>query len=269
MKTDALLGPAFPEHGWVPAPRYLMRRARILEQMRGAAPGRLLEAGPGAGTLLIEFAERGFQCEAIESSAQAREMANRLIAEAGQAVPIHAQAEPAWHGRFDYLFSFDVLEHIEDDEAALADWASWLKPGGTLLLSVPARMNLWTAGDDWAGHHRRYEQRQLTALLNASGFEIEVFECYGFPLTNLSEQVSAFASRKSIHRGAAPGEQDRKANNDRSGIDRRPHLRFYPVLDSIPGRIALRLAFATQKLFLERDWGSGYLVRACKRSAAG
>jgi SAM-dependent methyltransferase len=267
MTGDALFGPSFPEHGWVPAPRYLMRRARILELMRGLPPGRLLEAGPGAGTLLIEFAPRGFRCEALESSPQARAMANELIAASGLAIPIHATAEPAWQCAFDYLFSFDVLEHIEDDRAAVADWMAWLKPGGILLLSVPARMNLWTAGDDWAGHHRRYEWGQLAELLQASGFAIEAFECYGFPLTNLSEQVSAIASKKSIHRDVGSSEANQKANNDRSGIDRRPHLRVYPLLASPPGRLAMRLAFATQKLFLRRDWGSGYIVRARKRRA--
>jgi SAM-dependent methyltransferase len=258
MTGDALLGPSFPREGWVPAPRYLMRRARILELMQGRMPGRLLEAGPGAGTLLIEFSRRGFRCEALESSQEARELANRLVAASGENAPVHAAAEPGWEGAFDYLFSFDVLEHIEDDRAALANWASWLKRGGTLLLSVPARMNLWTAGDTWAGHFRRYEWAELTELVEAAGFAIEAFECYGFPLTNLSEQVSALASKKSIR-------DDRQANNDRSGIDRKPHVRLFPLLDSPPGRLALRLAFATQKLFLDKDWGSGYIVRARKR----
>ena len=265
MTTDVLLGPSFPEHGWVPAPRYLLRRARILKLMHGLAPGRLVEAGGGAGTLLIEFTERGFRCEALESSKEARDIASKLIAMSGYTVPIHAVAERAWRGEFDYLFAFDVLEHIEDDKAALTDWAFWLKPGGILLLSVPARTNLWTAGDDWAGHFRRYEWTQLAALLDAAGFETEAFECYGFPLTNVSERVSAIASKKSIHREAASTEDNRKANNDRSGIDRRPHVRLFPLLSSRPGRLALRLAFATQKLFLKQDWGSGYVVRARKR----
>lgn len=264
MTTDALLGPSFPEQGWVPAPRYLMRRARIRELMRGRAPGRILEAGPGAGTLLIEFSREGFTCEAIEASEQARALAGRLIKASGVAVPLHADSDPAWGGKFDYVFSFDVLEHIEDDAAAVRDWASWLKPGGTLLLSVPARMKLWTPGDDWAGHFRRYEQAQLAALLTAAGFEIEVLECYGFPLTNISEQVTGLVSKKAIHRQAARSEENRKANNDRSGIDRKPHVAFYPLLNSAPGRLALRLAMATQKLFLKKDWGSGYIVRARK-----
>lgn len=265
MISEALLGPSFPQEGWVPAPRYLMRRARIFDLMEGRPAGRLLETGPGAGTLLIEFSRRGFECEALESSEQARALANKLISASGLTAPVHPMPQHGWEGRFDYLFSFDVLEHIEDDKAALTCWASWLKPGGTLLLSVPARKKLWTAGDEWAGHFRRYEWVQLTALLEHAGFEIEVFECYGFPLTNLSEQVSALAAKKSIHHQTVSGETDRKANNDRSGIERQPHIRVFPLLGSAAGRLALRLAFATQKLFLNKDWGSGYIVRARKR----
>jgi len=265
MTAEALLGPSFPQEGWVPAPRFLMRRARILELMEGRSRGRLLEVGPGAGTLLIEFSRRGFQCEAVESSLEAHTLAARLIAKESATIPLHSSAQAGWEGAFDYLFSFDVLEHIEDDISALANWAGWLKPGGTLLLSVPARMKLWTAGDDWAGHFRRYEWIQLRELVETTGFEIEAFECYGFPLTNLSEQVSALASKKSIYRDSASAEDNRKANNDRSGIDRQPHIRLFPLLDSPPGRLTLRLAFVAQKLFLNKDWGSGYIVRARKR----
>jgi SAM-dependent methyltransferase len=265
MINDALFGPAFPDQGWVPAPRYLMRRARILDMARDLAPGRLLETGPGAATLLIEFAARGFRCEALELSEGAREFARDLIATSGQDVRIHGAAQPGWEERFDCLFSFDVLEHIGDDAGALRAWAGWLKPGGVLLLSVPARMKLWTAGDEWAGHYRRYERDQLIELLRASGFEIDEFDCYGFPLTNITERASAAAYRKLIHRQEASIERNRQANNDRSGIDRRPHLRLYPLLKSLPGRLAIRFFLATQKLFLGLDWGSGYIVRARKK----
>lgn len=265
MIQDALLGPAFPELGWVPAPRYLMRRARVMSLMEDLPSGTLLEAGPGAATLLIEFADRGFACEALELSAEARALARALVFASGVQVDIHDVAQPGWSSNFDYMFSFDVLEHIDDDEAALRQWAAWLKPGGQLLLSVPARMGLWTAGDEWAGHFRRYERAHLEALLDRCGFRIETFECYGFPLTNLTERVSASAYRKLIHHQAGSAERNRQLNNDRSGIDRRPHLRLYPLLRSLPGRFAIRLFLAIQKLFLRKDWGSGYIVRARKR----
>jgi SAM-dependent methyltransferase len=263
---SALLGPAFPDQGWVPAPRYLMRRARILDMLRDVSPGRVLEVGPGAATLLMELAAKGFRCEGLEPSQEAHALASRLVQLADVPVALHTEASPDWTGAFDALFAFDVLEHIEDDRGALQQWRSWLKPGGTLLLSVPARQALWTAGDEWAGHFRRYEWAALVSLLDAVGFDVHRFECYGFPLTNLSERVSARAYRNTMRRGDATA-QTRQLNNDRSGVDRRPVLRLYPLLSSLPGRMALRTAMAVQNRFLGRDWGSGYVLSATARGA--
>lgn len=265
MMQDTVLGPAFPELGWVPAPRYLMRRARILELAAGLPPGALLEVGPGAATLLVEFAIRGFHCEALELSAAARELASGVIAASGQAVVLHDRVGPDWQSRFDYVFAFDVLEHIQDDGAALRQWLSWLRPGGVLMLSVPARMALWTAGDEWAGHFRRYERHQLEQLVRDAGLAVEKFECYGFPLTNITERVSASSYRRAIHSDAASDSMNRKKNNDRSGIDRRPHLRLFPLLRSWPGKLALRGFLRLQTWFLRNDLGSGYILRARAR----
>lgn len=261
---SALLGPAFPDHGWVPAPRYLMRRARILEMLRDVPPGRLLEVGPGAATLLMELAAKGFRCEGLEPSQEAHALASRLIRLSDASVVLHAEASPDWAAAFDALCAFDVLEHIEDDRGALQQWHRWLKPGGTLLLSVPARQALWTAGDEWAGHYRRYEWASLVSLLEEVGFGVRRFECYGFPLTNLSERLSARAYRDTMRRGDVAA-QTRQLNNDRSGVDRRPVLRLYPLLASWPGRLALRTAMAVQNGFLGRDWGSGYVLAATAR----
>lgn len=263
MKNDPLFGPAFPEAGWVPAPRYLLRRARVLSLASSLPPGRLLEVGPGAGVLLMELADRGFRCEALELSAEAREFAQQLQRAAQRDLPIHATEQPGWDGAFDAVCAFDVLEHVEDDRGALSAWHRWLKPGGSLLLSVPARMSLWTAGDEWAGHFRRYERDGLVQLLQSVGFELERFECYGFPLANVSEKVSARAYRRTLRTGG-DASSARKANNDRSGIDRRPVMGLFPWMSSPPGRLAMRMAIRAQAATLDRDWGSGYVLKATR-----
>jgi SAM-dependent methyltransferase len=261
MIEDSFFGPAAPDLGWVPAPRYLMRRARILRQLALLEPGRLLEIGPGAGMLLVEAARRGFRCEALESSPEARKLAETVIARSGQDVPVYAEACANWEQSFDVLFAFDVLEHIQHDRDALLQWHDWLAPNGTMLLSVPAHMSMWTAGDDWAGHFRRYEREQLLQLLRETGFETECFECYGFPLTNLSERLSARTYAKRILRDSGSAD-DRQRNNDRSGTDRGAHLKIYPLLSSLPGRLALRTFFGIQQWFVGTDLGSGYFVKA-------
>lgn len=262
MINDALLGPVATELGWVPAPRYLMRRARIQQLMRDIPPGRLLEVGPGAGAMLLEHSARGFQCEALELSTEARELAQSMLANSATPIPIHASPQTDWGQRFDVICAFEVLEHIEADGAALAQWMSWLKPGGHLLLSVPAHMKLWTARDEWAGHVRRYEREPLIALFGPTGLQVEAFECYGYPLTNLSEWVSSPIFARNIRRDGASADEDRRNNNDRSGIDRSPDMKLFPLVHSLPGKLALRTFFAIQTAFLRTDLGSGYLVKA-------
>lgn len=266
MIKDPFLGPISTELGWVPAPRYLMRRARVQAMLRDLAPGRLLEIGPGSGALLVEFADAGYQCEALDSSIEARQRTEAMLASTRHAVPVHAEPGPDWAGRFDLVCAFEVLEHIEDDLEAVRLWHSWLKPGGHLILSVPAHMKLWTARDEWAGHVRRYERDELKSVLTRGGFEVSRFECYGFPLTNLTEWVSQPLFARGIHRGDDPAE-DRRRNNDRSGIDRGPDMKLFPLVRSLPGKLALRTFDAVQRGFLDTDLGSGYLVKVKARAA--
>ena len=256
---DPFLGPAAPDLGWVPAPRYLMRRARLRPLLAALSPGTLLEIGPGAGALLIEAGRRGFQCEALESSREAREIAAAMIADHGLAIPVHASPGD-WAARFDTLCAFEVLEHIEHDREALRQWREWLRPGGVLLLSVPAKMRLWTARDEWAGHFRRYERQPLLQLMRDAGYAVEHFECYGFPLANLSERLSA-SSYERLMRGTG-GATDRRSQTDRSGVDRGPQFKIYPLVKSTPGKLSLRLFSAVQAAFIHTDLGSGYLLKA-------
>ncbi|WP_298579322.1 class I SAM-dependent methyltransferase [uncultured Luteimonas sp.] len=265
MTKDPLLGPIYTDLGWVPAPRYLMRRARIKALLHDIPSGRLLEIGPGAGALLVEFMDAGYRCEALDSSSAARTRTQSMLSAAGHDVPVHAEPGLDWAGRFDVICAFEVLEHIEDDIAAVELWRSWLRPGGHLIMSVPAHMKLWTARDEWAGHVRRYERDELVSALDRGGFDCVRFECYGFPLTNLTEWASQPLFARNIHRGDDPTE-DRRKNNDRSGIDRGPDMKLFPLVRSLPGKLALRTFDIIQRGFLDTDLGSGYVVKAQARS---
>ncbi|MGH9443843.1 MAG: class I SAM-dependent methyltransferase [Thermoanaerobaculia bacterium] len=73
---------------------------------------------------------------------------------------------------FDAIGLFDVLEHVPDDERVLAQIHGGLKPGGTVILTVPQHPWLWSRVDEEAGHFRRYSLRDLHGKLEAAGFQV-------------------------------------------------------------------------------------------------
>lgn len=79
--------------------------------------------------------------------------------------------------RFDVIGMFDVLEHIDKEKETLASLWEVLKPGGVLLLTVPAHKSLWSYFDEAAFHCRRYSAVELREKLTRAGFEVE-FQSY-------------------------------------------------------------------------------------------
>lgn len=255
MERHPLFGLSAPERGWVPAPRYALRRARLLPLAGRLGGGRLLEVGTGAGALLPDLAALGFTCEALETSERAFELATAL----NPGVKITQVPEAEWSGAFDALVSCEVLEHIEDDRGALEQWRGWLRPGGHLILSVPARASRWSASDVWAGHFRRYEKDGLRSLLESTGFAVLELESYGFPLSNLVEPVRAWSHARALRRYQGRGMQEATAQ---SGVVRGLELRLWPFQAGALGRLLFHAAFRLQEIFRHRDLGTGYLVLA-------
>lgn len=88
---------------------------------------------------------------------------------------------------FDAVCAFEVLEHLEDDRRAVFDWKRFVRPGGWLLVSVPAGRHRFGPTDVKAGHYRRYDRVDLSgALVDAELTDIAIL-AYGFPLGYLLE----------------------------------------------------------------------------------
>lgn len=88
-------------------------------------------------------------------------------------------ALPCRDASFDLVCALDILEHVADDDGALAELGRVAAPGASVLLSVPLHPEAWTAFDDFVGHCRRYEPARILALLEQHGLRLEHSAVYG------------------------------------------------------------------------------------------
>jgi SAM-dependent methyltransferase len=103
----------------------------------------------------------------------------RLQAGGAGALQGHVTALPFADASFDAVCALDIIEHVVDDDGALAELARVTKPGAALLLSAPLHPASWTAFDDFVGHYRRYQPEHLLAKLSAHGLVLEQSAIYG------------------------------------------------------------------------------------------
>jgi len=256
------IGPIAPEIGWAPPLRYLLRRDRVLQAIRKNSVGSYLEIGCGAGALADELDYDGWRVMGIESSPQALCMAIALKELSGGKQVLASSLSEAEDSTWDIVAALDVLEHIEDDKAAIHSWAMKIRPGGHLLLAVPAHPARWGAGDVWAGHYRRYSLVDLVALTRSAGLEPVYQECYGFPFANLSEMLGEFYYRRRLVDSQG---ESKAAATSKSGIDRRMATRLSSLISSRVGLLGMRIAYWAQAVTANRSWGSGYIVLARHR----
>ena len=140
--------------------------------------------------------------------------------------------------RFDIVCAFEVIEHIEDDERELAEWARRLRPAGQILLSTPAFQHRFAAADQMAGHYRRYEPPHLKALLQRIGLQrVLVLQCGG-PLGYVLELVRNEIGKRWAASGRLGSISDRTKG---SGRLLQPTSRLHGYITQV-GTLPFRLA---------------------------
>jgi SAM-dependent methyltransferase len=154
-------------HWWYRGRRRML--AALLEGVELPPQARILDAGCGSGRTLDELARYG-RAHGVELNplglAAARSRGHEVEQAAVEAIPFEDAS-------FDLVTCLDVIEHTDDDVAALRELRRVARPGGRLVVSVPAHPRLWSQHDVMNGHRRRYVRRTLRAAAEAAGWQIE------------------------------------------------------------------------------------------------
>ncbi len=211
--------PEVNTHDWGAAPelfgpRHDYREALVLRRLLPGLPGPdVINAGAGAGSLTLKMVDAGLRVTSTDYSPELCEWLRRALrrrgAEEGNPVLVgDAQQLDLPDASFDGAVCAEVLEHLDDDGAALGELARVLRPGGLLVVSVPANPYRYDWTDRWAGHRRRYTADALRSRIEGAGFDEVVVQGWGFPFTGLyHRQVYRRALRRRLAagRGRAAG----------------------------------------------------------------
>jgi SAM-dependent methyltransferase len=193
---------------------------------------------PDAASMLELGCGTGFVLEALGAAFPGRRLVGSELYEEGLAVArarlpgvelvrADARALP-WRDEFDVIGAFDVLEHVEEDEAVLREMHAAVRAGGGIVVLVPRHPRLWSAMDDVAHHVRRYRRRELVAKVRAAGFHVE--RATSFVSTLLPAMVASRVARRlsprpydpvaELNPGALNGVFERMLDGERRLIER-------------------------------------------------
>lgn len=192
------------EYWWFVARRNLI--AQLLVDERPAVDASILDIGCGTGAMLDELARFGnvigadFSPDAIgycRERGRSAETRYRLTRADVRRLPFRSSS-------LDVVTAMDIIEHIDDDKAAVSEICRVLRPGGALLATVPAYQSLWSEHDLALHHHRRYTAHGFRDLLRRSGLEVEKIS---YTVSALFPFIWAYRSGSRLARGLRGADQ--------------------------------------------------------------
>jgi len=183
-------------HWW-----YRARRKIIADLIRreGHLPpnAQILEIGCGTGHNLAMLCGFG-HVDGLELDEEARALSEKRFGRSIMSSPLPQLIGVPDH-HYDLIGAFDVIEHIDDDHAALASIATKLKPGARFIMTVPAHQWMWSAHDTVNHHKRRYSRRSLKGLIESSPMKLEklgYFNSLLFPLAVAERAASKLRGKE-------------------------------------------------------------------------
>jgi len=156
-----------------------------IHPVRGA---NVLDFGCGTGAVLTELA-KDYHAYGTDTSSLAIEFCHQRGLANSYCCTLETFPHPEM--KFELVTMLDVIEHIDDDSGTLRQALQFIRPGGHLLVTVPAYQFLWSNHDDLNHHKRRYTRPRLKRVIEQSGFTVEMISYYNtflFP-TALLERV--------------------------------------------------------------------------------
>jgi SAM-dependent methyltransferase len=229
MGLERLLQLEEGNHFWIQGKQLAVR-----EMVGRHCSGSVLDIGCGTGALLKKLSEAGIEISGIDihpgAVARCKKQLPKALIIRGDAIRL-----PLRDSSFEMILALDIMEHVDRDDLLLAEAFRALKPGGHLIMCVPAWRWLFAERDRAAGHLRRYHRRDVVSLLNRAGFLLESLNYYNFilfPLILLSRLLR-------LREGTLP-----------------------PLLNSLLASIVKQEVKLSRKWFL--PWGSSLMVRGIK-----
>ncbi len=153
----------------------------MYETIRPLCRGSILEVGSGIGNISQFFINDGFDITLSDFENSYFPRLKKKFENKPNLRDIHRidfsitnmeEKFPELVGTFDTVFALNVVEHIEDHRQALQNANLMLKPGGRVVILVPAFQQLYNSFDEQLGHYRRYTARSLRQLLEETGFHV-------------------------------------------------------------------------------------------------
>lgn len=239
-------------------PKLVLRESCVNDISGSWPPGQFVEMGAGTGHMTRMFLDRGFSGACHDLGEDSRQLMRRNLAFAGPGMRVVDHLTELQESTFDYLFAFEVLEHIEDDLNILRSWMRYLKPGGRVLISVPAHQRKFGKSDEIVGHVRRYERSGLRVLLSNAGIDDIRIVNYGFPITELTRRLSNRLIRN--ERGyeyMTPEERSIRSAQAKPKVINR-------ALSLVNGSLVSPFC-SMQRWFYPYDLGDGYVASGVKR----
>lgn len=140
-----------------------------------------LDAGCGTGFLSLHLASKGWEGKALDFSPAAIAQTHRLLTKFPQ-IEVEEKSFFDETAIYRTIFLWDILEHLEDDVAALEKAAALLPPGGHLLLSLPSNPREWRWDDEFYGHFRRYTVTEARTKIRQAGLKPLVLWDVSYPI---------------------------------------------------------------------------------------